>query len=379
MQEKIRPERETQMSIFISAGDPSGDIAGYHLLRNLRQFNEPTCFFGLGGRRMASMGQEQLVPGDQLAVLGFWEVAKRFRFFQKLLTRAAEQIEERQPRAIVLIDYPGFNLRLAEKVRSLNIPIIYYVSPQIWAWGGKRIGTIKRLVDMMLLILPFETEIYEKAGVRNRFVGHYLLDDIEAGLIKAPYNAGSDLVALLPGSRPQEVEKMLPVLAATAGILAESGKWRFAVAAVEGNIDYRAYLADATVPIEIVRGKTRELIAESRLVLTSSGTATLETGIIGRPMVVIYRTGRLTYMIARRLVTLDKIALINITAGRKLVPELIQNDANPKTIAAQARKLLDDAFLSSEIVRELNRVTDSLGTSGAGERAAAAVREYIKC
>jgi lipid-A-disaccharide synthase len=268
---------------------------------------------------------------------------------------------------------------LAEKVRSLNIPIIYYVSPQIWAWGGKRIGTIKRLVDMMLLILPFETEIYEKAGVRNRFVGHYLLDDIEAGLIKAPYNAGSDLVALLPGSRPQEVERMLPVLAATAGILAESGKWRFAVAAVEGNIDYRAYLADATVPIEIVRGKTRELIAESRLVLTSSGTATLETGIIGRPMVVIYRTGRLTYMIARRLVTLDKIALINITAGRKLVPELIQNDANPKTIAAQARKLLDDAFLSSEIVRELNRVTDSLGTSGAGERAAAAVREYIKC
>ena len=367
------------MSIFISAGDPSGDIAGYHLLRNLRKFNEPTCFFGLGGRRMASMGQEQLVPGDQLAVLGFWEVAKRFRFFQKLLTRAAEQIEERQPRAIVLIDYPGFNLRLAEKVRSLNIPIIYYVSPQIWAWGGKRIGTIKRLVDMMLLILPFEKKIYERAGVRNRFVGHYLLDDIDAGLIKAPYNAGSDLVALLPGSRPQEVEKMLPVLAATAGILAESGKWRFAVAAVEGDIDYRAYLADARVPIEIVRGRTRELIAESRLVLTSSGTATLETGIIGRPMVVIYRTGRLTYMIARRMVTLDKIALINITTGRKIVPELIQNDASPKKIAAEARKFLDDAFLSSEIVRELNRVTDSLGTSGAGERAAAAVREYIKC
>jgi lipid-A-disaccharide synthase len=379
MPEKIRSEGETQLSIFISAGDPSGDIAGYHLLRNLHASDKTTSFFGLGGRRMASIGQQQLVPGDQLAVLGFWEVARRFRFFQKLLAATVKQIEEHRPRAIVLIDYPGFNLRLAEKVRPLNIPIIYYVSPQIWAWGGKRIGTIKHLVDMMLLILPFEKEIYEKAGVKNQFVGHYLLDDIDADLIKAPFNPGSDLVALLPGSRPQEVEKMLPVLAASAGILAENGKWRFAVAAVEGDIDYHRFLTDTRVPIEIVRGKTRELIAESRLVLTSSGTATLETGIIGRPMVVIYRTGRLTYIIARRLVTLDKIALINITAGRKIVPELIQNDANPKKIAAKARKFLDDPVLSSEIAGELNRVTDLLGTSGAGERAAAAVREYIKC
>ncbi|UCD94340.1 MAG: lipid-A-disaccharide synthase [Candidatus Zixiibacteriota bacterium] len=369
----------SQIPIFISAGDPSGDVAGSHLLEKLKLGSENISFFGLGGRRMNAAGQAQLVDGSKLAVLGFWEVARKYFFFKKLLSQTVKLIIERKPKAIILIDYPGFNLRLAEKVKSLGIPIIYYISPQIWAWGAKRIGQIKRLVDLMLLILPFEKKIYDEAGVSNRLVGHYLLDDIDPRFIKAPYNPKSDLIVLMPGSRPQEVQRMLPVLLRAAGIISRSGKWRFAVAAVEGGVDYPSIMINSSMDAELVTGRTRELIAESRLVITSSGTATLETGIIGRPMVVIYRTGLLTYLIARRLVTLDMIALVNVTAGRKVVPELIQHDATPKKIADAAGGFLEDDSLSLAVVGELNKTADRLGGPGGSGRAANAIREIINC
>ncbi|MCX6826510.1 MAG: lipid-A-disaccharide synthase [candidate division Zixibacteria bacterium] len=365
--------------LFISAGDPSGDIAGGHLLKCLRKQNPKLQFFGLGGYTMAALGQKQIVEGSKLAVLGFWEVAKRFLFFRKLMALTIKEIKQRKPEVIILIDYPGFNLRLAEKIWALHIPVIYYISPQIWAWGGKRIKKIKKIVDQMLLILPFEKEIYDRAGIKNRFVGHYLLDDIDSRFIKAPYNPQSNMITLLPGSRPQEIEKMLPVLIETAALLSADNQWRFAIAAVGGDIDYTRYLFRYNLPIEIIKGKTRELIAESRLVITSSGTATLETGIIGRPMVVIYKTGWLTYAIARRLVKIDKIALINIAAGRKIVPELIQSDALPERIAEEARRILNSEILAQDIVAKLNLVTDTLGTPGASERTAQSIGEYIKC
>lgn len=367
------------ISIFVSAGDPSGDIAGYHLLKNMITKCPGLRFFGLGGRRMKSLGQEQLIDGDRLAIIGFWEVAKKFIFFRRLMNRTIDEVAERKPRAIVLIDYPGFNLRLAARLKNLGIPIIYYVSPQIWAWGGQRLKEIKRLVDTMLLILPFEKKIYDEAGITNRFIGHYLMDDIDRDLIKAPYNINSNLIALLPGSRPQEVAGMLPVLIRAARRLQDGGRRRFAIAAVEGGIDYESFTASAGMPIEIARGRTRQLIADSRLAITSSGTATLEIGIIGRPMVVIYKTGWLTYMIARRLVTIDKIALINIAAGKKIVPELIQNDVTEEAIVSEACKFLDNPELSLRTVKELNGITETLGAEGAGAKAADVIREYARC
>ncbi len=277
------------------------------------------------------------------------------------------------------IDYPGFNLRLAEKIKHLRIPIIYYISPQIWAWGGGRIKQIARLVDMMLLILPFEKDIYDNAGVKNQFVGHYLLDDLSPAHIKAPYNLDSEQIALLPGSRPQEIEKMLPTMIKAAEILYKKKKWHFVIAGIEGNIDYSKYLHSSDFPIEIVKGKTRDIITSSRLVITSSGTATLEAGIIGRPMIVIYKTGWLTYQIARNLVKLDKIALINITAGKKIVPELIQAQATPYNIAAEASRIIEDRDLSLRIVTELNQATNLLGSPGASQKAADIIRGYINC
>jgi lipid-A-disaccharide synthase len=365
--------------IFLSAGDPSGDIAGSHLIKQLKSGRNNFEFIGLGGQRMQQAGQRQIVDSTKLAVLGFWEVAKRFLFFRKLMSDTIALIIKRKPKVIILIDYPGFNLRLAEKIKSLKIPIIYYISPQIWAWGKKRIESIKRNVDLMLLILPFEKNIYDRAGIKNKFVGHYLLDDMEKKYIKAPYNIKSDLVVLMPGSRPQEVQRMLPPLIETAKLLSAKRSLRFVVAGVKGDIDYNYYVEKGRFPLEVAIGKTRDLIRDSRLVITSSGTATLETAIIGRPMIVIYKTGLLTYLIARRLVKLDRIALVNITAGEKIVPELIQSDASPDAIAREAIRFLDSEDLSISIVNNLNRITDKLGDSGVSLRAADAIREYLNC
>ena len=370
---------DNKISIFISAGDPSGDIAGSLLLKQLQQKKNDLEFFGLGGPRMRTLGQKQPVDGKELAVLGFWEVAKRFFFFRKLMNEVVDSIIEKKPKAIILIDYPGFNLRLAHKIKKLNIPIIYYISPQVWAWNSGRIYKLKKLVDYMLLILPFESKIYDQAGVKNRFVGHYLFDDIESKYIRAPYNAESNLILLMPGSRPQEVQRMLPTMIKTAENLGRSGNWKFVIAGVGGDINYHSYIKDSAVPIDIIFGRTRELIADSRLVITSSGTATLETGIVGRPMVVIYKTGWLTYQIARRLVKLDRIALINIVGGNKIVPELIQNDASPENIIKAAGQFLKNNELAVKTINELNETTDTLGGAGTSSLAANAILELIKC
>lgn len=376
---EIWGEMTERVPVFISAGDPSGDIAGSHLITKLAEADSRLAFIGLGGHRMRAAGQGQLIDGDALAVLGFWEVARKYFFFKRLMNDTIDLIKRERPRAVILIDYPGFNLRLAERVKPLGIPIIYYISPQIWAWGGKRINQIKRLVDMMLVILPFETDMYDSAGVPNRFVGHYLLDDMDPAFIKAPYDDRSDLIVLMPGSRPQEVHRMLPTLLDAADSIARTGSYRFVVAGVQGNIDYASYPGRRESGIEVVVGKTRELVAQSRLVITSSGTATLETGIIGRPMIILYKTGLLTYLIARRLVKIDHIGLINIAAGEKIVPELIQGDATAGRITAQATRFLNDKDLSKGVVGKLNATVDRLGGPGAAERAADAIRELVSC
>lgn len=366
-------------SIFLSAGDPSGDIAGSLLISELIGTGNRLEFFGLGGRRMKEAGQMQIVEGDRLAVLGFWEVIKKFAFFRRLLIDTTRMIEKKRPAVVVLIDYPGFNLRLAERIRPLGIPVVYYISPQIWAWGAGRLKKIGALVDKMLLILPFEKDIYDRAGVANELVGHYLLDDIPDEFIRADYDPASNLILLMPGSRPQEVQRMLPTLLATAEIMARKGSWRFAVAGLAGDIDYGQYLAESPLDIDLVLGRTREMIAQSRLVITSSGTATLEVGIIGRPMVVIYKTSLLTYLIARRLVRLDEIALINIAAGKMIVPELIQYKATPTGIAAAAESFLKNADRVGRVIGQLHEVADILGSRGCSARAAAIIGAYLPC
>ncbi len=367
-------------SIFLSAGDPSGDNAAARLLDALNDRHPNLQCFGLGGPRLKKMGQEQFVDGRELAVLGFWEVARRFRFFQKLLNRTVREIRDRRPACVVLVDYPGFNLRLAERIKQLGIPIVYYISPQVWAWGGKRIEKIKRLVDLMLSILPFETPYFEKHGLPARFVGHYLLEDIPKEMVASQPPVEGHL-ALLPGSRPQEIERMLPTMLVAAELFNRQHGTRAVVAGLSSIGDKSIYdkimgKSDSN-GVVIEYDNAREIIHQSSLVLAASGTATLEAGIIGRPMVVIYKTGFLTYQIARWLVKLEMIGLVNLVAGELIVPELIQNEASPERIVDELEKYWQDQSLYEKVRTKLNTVPGLLGGEGASVRAAELIGRYL--
>lgn len=364
-------------SIFVSAGDPSGDNAAARLIGELQSRHPDLTTIGLGGQRLAELGQRQLADPDDLAVMGFWEVARRFSYFRALLDRCAAEIRDTRPRCVLLVDYPGFNLRLARRIRNLNIPILYYISPQIWAWGKKRIDEIRDLVDLMMIILPFEQEFFDQHGVRAELVGHYLLEDIPEQYVGSEL-PGSGQIGLLPGSRSVEVERMLEpmLLAAKAHLRRFGGK--AVVAAVRNKYDYERVVNNiGNDNISIVYNDSRRVMFESDLIVTKSGTATLEAGIIARPMVIIYKTGFVTFQIARRVVKLDAIGLVNLVLGEKVVPELIQDDATPDRIAGELARYADDETYRTATWQKLRELPEMLGGPGASVRAADLVEGYL--
>jgi lipid-A-disaccharide synthase len=366
-------------SIFISAGDPSADLPGKNLIDEILRLCPGFDVVGLGGPQMQDAGLSPLADHRDLAVLGFWEIIPKFRFFRKLMKKAVTIISERRPRAVILIDYPGFNLRLARRIRPLGIPIIYYISPQVWAWGGRRISAIRETIDRMLVIFPFEEAFYRGHGIEARFVGHPLVDrfqsipDKEACRRKIQIS-GDPLIALLPGSRLQEVKRMLPAMADAAGIIKNAmDAAAFVVAGVTdiGEDVYKGIIGRREIDVRF--GETPEIINGADFVIASSGTATIETAYFATPMVVVYKTGFLTYQIARRMITLDAIGMVNIVAGRKIVPELIQREATGRAIARQALDILTDRARYDKMAADLMDVRDRLGPGDAARRAAEAV------
>jgi lipid-A-disaccharide synthase len=363
--------------LFVSAGDVSGDNATSRVVSALQKSHPNLKLFGLGGRRLKFLGQEQLAEPSDLSVLGFWEVAKRYGYFRKLFYRCVEEIARRRPACVVLVDYPGFNLRLAKRVRKLGIPVVYYISPQVWAWGKRRLKVIQQNVDLMLLILPFEVEFYRKAGVPAEFVGHYLIEDIPSEYISSePVNDCQ--LALLPGSRPQEIERMLRPMLGAAKFLNERHGLNAVVAAINGAHDYdRAVAESGAEAVTICYDDARRVLYESSYVLTASGTATLETGIIGRPMVIVYKTGLISYMIARHLVKLDMIGLANLVMGDNVIPELVQQEVTPRTMATEIERYMKDDAYRSSVVDELRTIPQRLGGGGASEQAAEIIRRFL--
>jgi len=362
---------------FISAGDPSADNATVRLINALRELLPDSRFMGLGGPRMNAAGQEQLASPRDLAVLGFWEVARKYGYFRRLMHRCVDEIASRRPAAVVLVDYPGFNLRLAARIRQLGIPIIYYISSQVWAWGHRRVKQIRNLVDLMLLILPFEEPFYEASGVSCRYVGHYLLEDIPESLINStpPTEAG---LAVLPGSREQEVVRMLPTMARAAERWCRTSGGKAVIAGITGLVDYDSLLSGIDRSrLEIVFDHPRDVVSQAALALVASGTATLETGIINRPMVVVYKTGWLTFQIARRLVKLDTIALVNLVLGQKVAPELIQHQAVPERIAGQLNRLWNDNSAYESCREAFGRLPEILKGTGASRRAASEIANFL--
>ena len=326
-------------------------------------------FRGLGGPRMAAAGVELLAELDDLAVMGFAEVVRRLPYFLRLERRVYRDLEEAGVDLVIPVDYPGFNLRLAGRAHRAGIPVLYYIAPQVWAWKEKRAARLAARCDLVLTVLPFENRLLEGYGVRCRFVGHPLLDD--RARARRPVATRGDpaaarrLVGLFPGSRVQEIDRMLPVFTAAARRLIERRPDVDVQIARAAHLPASLY-ADAGFPVATMD----DTLGRARAALTKSGTITLELALAGVPMAVGYRTSPLTYALARRLVRVPSISLVNLVAGAEIVPELIQDEATPEALASAIEPLLDDGEPRTLMLDALACACARLGEPGCAGRVA---------
>lgn len=371
--------------VMIVAGEASGDLHGAHLVRALRREAPGLFVCGIGGDHLRAEGVRILLDASRLAVVGITEVLAKLPVVWQALGLAKKLLHSLRPDLLILIDFPDFNLRVARMAKKRGIPVLYYVSPQIWAWRRGRVQTIKQRVDHMAVILPFEAGFYQAHGVPVTFVGHPLLDvwggmpplQPPAGLVAAP------VVGLLPGSREGEIQRLLPVMLQAARRLENQFKTiRFLVSVAPtvnreqfGGIMQR-YPGKA--PIEVVAGGIEPILRACHLVLAASGTVTLEAAIGGMPMVIIYKVSPLSYRIGKALIRVKHISLVNLIAGRGLVPELIQDQATPTNIAAAAAAMLADPRKLAALRTELLKIRSLLGGRGASARVAAIALALLK-
>ncbi|MGH7262377.1 MAG: lipid-A-disaccharide synthase [Candidatus Rokuibacteriota bacterium] len=371
-------------SIMLVAGEASGDLHGATVARQLRRLAPSVSLTGMGGPRMAEAGVGLLWDVTRLAVVGGSEAVRRVPALYRTYRQLVSRLKEEPPRAVVLIDFPEFNLRVARQAKRIGIPVIYFIPPQVWAWRQGRVRVIARLATSVLVVFPFEVPLYESAGACVKFVGHPLLDALAAppargesrGTLGVP--AETTLVGLLPGSRREEVERLLPeMLRAAALIRRARPAVQFVLApapTVDGTLVH-SVLAGAPVPVPVATGRAYEVMAASDLLLVASGTATLEAALIGTPMVVCYRVSRVSQLVGRLLLRTPWISLANIVAGRAVVPELLQDDATGGRMAAEALRLLGSPEALGAQRAAFAEVRGNLGTAGVGERVALSVLE----
>lgn len=377
---------EDAARIFISAGEASGDLHGSLLVRALRDLAPGTRVTCLGGPALREAGAEVLVENRDLAVIGISEVVRHLRVIAAAWRKIEAHLRKDRPQLVVLIDFPDFNFLLARLAARLGIRIFYYISPQIWAWRKGRVRTVKRLVDEMAVILPFEADFYAQYGIHVHYVGHPLLDVMEsaptAEAAKERYWApgSGPVVGILPGSRRGEIRLLLPLLVETASRLCERIPGLSFLVPVAPTLDpgpIREAFQARRLPVRIVMGDTYGAIRASDLLLTVSGTVTLEAAILGVPMIVVYRVSDLSYHVGRHLISARFAGLPNLIADRRIVPELIQHDANPERLTAEALDLLQNPERVEEQRRNLASIRARLGVPGVARRTAGLVLEAI--
>ncbi|MBC8311921.1 MAG: lipid-A-disaccharide synthase [Candidatus Marinimicrobia bacterium] len=359
---------------FIIAGEVSGDIHGALLMDAMRR-EDPTCVFsGIGGHQMESNGLSSLFPLKKMSVMGFVEVLKHLRFFKDVEKKVLEKIASEKPERIILIDYPGFNLRLAEKVkRKFNIPITYYISPQIWAWKEKRINIIKQYVNQMLVIFPFEKKWYAERGVDVEWVGHPYLEawkSTSKSELKSQLGLDPEkpLLTLFPGSRKQELDKHLRLCVDAAHRVQQEVEDVQIVLGLAHNVDIGSIQIPENIMVE--RTHPRRALEAADAAIVASGTSTLEAAIYGTPMVIIYKMNPLSWWISKRLVKTRFAGMPNLIADRFIVPELLQSDATPKSVSKQIIRLIIPGLARDNTLQNLNNVRDALGDGNASSKAA---------
>jgi lipid-A-disaccharide synthase len=367
------------LRLYILAGEASGDARGAELMRALKERNPGIEFLGAGGREMRTLGGTQIFDWADEAVVGLWDVLKKYGYFRGQLHRMLEEIVAAKPDALITVDYPGFNLRLAKaaKARLPNLRTIHYVSPQVWAWHRGRIPKMAKYLDLMLCLFPFEIPMYEGAGLHAVCVGHPLLDTLAAKRIDTTRD--QSLIALLPGSRGKEVRKIFPVMLDTAIRLSRKrANLRFAAAAASETLadEMRVILAsrgkdESFCTIELRRA--HELMQRAGTGMVCSGTATLESTYFGLPMVILYKVAWLTWAIGKRLVKVPWLGLPNVLAGREIAREFLQDAATPEAIGEELLRLLEQREVRHAQQRAQAEVIASLGQLGAAGRAAEAI------
>jgi lipid-A-disaccharide synthase len=371
---------------MVSCGEPSGDLYAGALAVEIRRRQPDAAIFGLGGQRLMAGGGELIADYRGLSVTGLVEAIRVLPKSLSVFNRLVDAARTEKPQALVVIDFPDFNFRLAAAIKKLGVPIIYYISPQLWAWRKSRMQVMKRLADRVLVIFPFEEQIYRDAGVPVQFVGHPLVDlarphePKDTFLAELGLDPGRPIVALLPGSRPNEVERLLPVMRdAVAQISARMPDAQF-VTARAPSLDDRLFSNtkwNGVRPVEVL-ARTDDVLAISDVAITASGTATVQAALHGRPMVVVYRLSPLTYRLGRRFLLVEHVAMVNLIAGRRIVPELIQENCTAENIATETLTLLTNDERADETRRALEDVRTKLGGPGASGRAAEAVLDLIR-
>ena len=373
------------LRILLSCGEASGDLYAGALTRELHHLSPGIEVSGRGGAEFTRAGGRLLADYRGLAVTGFIELVAKLPELMKAKQRLVAAAREERPDALVVIDYFGFNIRLARDVKKLGVPVIYYVSPQIWAWRPRRLADIRAIADRVLVIFPFEEPIYRAAGVPVEFVGHPLIDLARADEPRAAFleriglTPAAPTVALLPGSRPSELRRILESLVEAAN------RVRAAVPAVQfvlaraANLDNRLFEpVERLTDVAIVQGETDAVLGAADVALTASGTATVQATLHGTPMVVVYRVSPLEYRLGRHFVNLDTFAMVNLIAGKRIVPELIQDEFTPEAVAAEAIAMLTDPGRAARIREELAEVRRKLGEPGATRRAAEAILKLVR-
>lgn len=381
-------------NILIIAGEASGDLHGSNLIKALKEIDPALKFYGVGGEKMKGVGLSAIEESKNLAVVGISEVILKLGRLYAAFNKLKNTLDENRPDVIVLIDFPDFNLYFAKEAYKRGIPVIYYIGPQVWAWRRGRVKKIARLVDKMLVVFPFELDIYKKAGMDVDYVGHPLAGIVSCRLSKEDALSGLNMghgpvLALLPGSRRHEVERLLPVMLEAAVIIKREIKDIQFILPLADTIE-QTFIEEIISDFDkggqwgiksvshIVSDRLYEVLKASDAAIVASGTATLETALMEVPMVIVYKVSMLTSIIGRMLVGVDYIGLPNIVAGKWVVPELVQENARPELIAKEILKFLGDRDTRNRVVSELKEIGKKLGSNDASKKAAEAIYVLIR-
>jgi len=371
--------------LLIIAGEASGDAHAARLAAELKRLRPGCELRALGGHRLKEAGAVEVLPLAERGVVGFVEVVRSLGFFRRALKVVAEELERRRPAAVILVDFPGFNFRVARLAQAQGIPIIYYIAPQVWAWHRRRIQEMKRWAKKVLVIFPFEVELYQQAGLDVEFVGHPLIDALEnlddPQQVRAAmgFAEGPPLVGILPGSREAELRRMLPPMLEAARLIAgRIEDARFVLPLAETLSRSALGPLPESLKVRVIEHPTYAQRAMLDFALTASGTATLENALLGVPMAVVYKTSWVSYLLARAVIQVRHVGMVNLLAGKTVCREFIQHEATPQALAAYACEVLQNPQLKEQMKQQLAQVRDSLGEPGASRRAAEAILKAVE-